>query len=82
MKPFVGNLMPHLERIFVIKKRDVQVQCDFASDITLITARVDLTITVGRLLALAACYGFRGLREFMKLMKKSGVYLMHLLMVL
>ena len=67
----VGNLMPHLERIFVIKKRDVEVACDFSSDKTLITARVDLTITVGRLIILAVNYGGRGLREFLKLMKKS-----------
>lgn len=67
----VGNLMPHLERIFVIKKRDVEVACDFSSDKTLITARVDLTITVGRLIILAVNYGGKCLREFLKLMKKS-----------
>ena len=47
----VGNLMPRLESIFVIKKRDVEVECDFTSTETLVIARLDLTITLGRLLA-------------------------------
>lgn len=67
----LGNLMPHLERIFVIKKRNLEVECDFTSDQTLINARLDITITLGRALALSVCYGFRGLRDLMKLMNKS-----------
>lgn len=67
----LGNLMPQLERIFVIKKRDLEVECDFNSEKTLVTARLDFTIAVGRLLALAVCYGSRVLRDFLKLMKNS-----------
>lgn len=66
----VGNLMPQLERLFVIKKRDVEVECDFAASETLVIARLDLTITLGRLLSLAVVYGIRALREFLKLQKK------------
>lgn len=65
----LGNLMPQLERFFVIKKRNLEVECDFAGTDTAIIARLDITITVGRLLSLAAVYGFRGVREFLKLMK-------------
>lgn len=65
----LGNLMPQLERFFVIKKRNLEVECDFAGTDTVIIARLDITITVGRLLSLAAVYGFRGVREFLKLMK-------------
>ena len=66
----VGNLMPQLERLFVIKKRDVEVECDFTASETLVIARLDLTITLGRLLGLAVVYGVRAMREFIKLQKK------------
>ena len=68
----LGNLWPRLEEWFVIQKRDVQIQCDFEADSTLITARLDLTITLGRLLKLAVGYGIRALVEFMKLNKRKG----------
>ena len=66
----VGNLMPTLERWFVIKKRNVEVECDFTASETLVTARLDLSITLGRLLSLVAVYGFRGLKEFLNFQKK------------
>lgn len=65
----LGNLVPQLERFFVIKKRDMQVECDFTGDKTLIEAQLDLTITVGRLLSLGVRYGIRVLREFLKIVK-------------
>ena len=66
----VGNLMPALERWFVIKKRNVEVECDFTASQTLVTARLDISITLGRLLSLAAVYGTRGLKEFLNFKKK------------
>ena len=62
--------MPHLDRLFVIKKRDVEVECDFTASETLVFARLDLTITLGRLLSLAVCYGIRALKEFLNIKKK------------
>jgi len=60
----VGNLLPALERWFVIKKRDVEVECDFTASETKVIARLEITITLGRLLSLAAVYACRGLKEF------------------
>ena len=60
----VGNLLPALERWFVIQKRDVEVECDFTASETVVYARLEITITLGRLLSLAAVYGFRGVKEF------------------
>ncbi len=60
----VGNLLPALERWFVIKKRDVEVECDFTASETKVIARLEITITLGRLLSLVAVYAFRGLKEF------------------
>ena len=67
----VGNIMPLLERIFVIKKRNVQVQCDFTAAAATIIARLDLTITVGRLVGITVKYGFQALREFLKIKNKN-----------
>lgn len=66
----IGNLMPRLERFLVIKKRDIDVQCDFTAEETLVTARLDVTITLGRLLGLAVVYAVRALKEFINLKKK------------
>ena len=65
----LGNLMPRLERFLVIRKRDLQVECDFTADETYIYARMDVTITLGRLVYLAARYGVRALKQFMKIQK-------------
>lgn len=66
----LGNLVPQLERLFAIKKRDLQVECDFTGVWTTIYAHLDLTITFGRLLVLAIGYGIRILREFLKIQNK------------
>ena len=68
----VGNLMPQLERLFVIKKRDIQVECDFTAAETCVVAHLDITITLGRLLALALVYGVRVLIEFLSMKRKGG----------
>lgn len=61
----VGNLIPALDRWFVISKRDVEVECDFTASETKVIARLEITLTLGRLLSLIAVYGFRGLKEFL-----------------
>lgn len=68
----IANLIPALERLFVIKKRDIQVECDFTSDQTRIVAHVDITITLGRLLVLAVNYGIRVLIEYFAMKRKGG----------
>lgn len=67
----LGNLLPQLERVFVIKKRDLEVECDFTSAQTLITAGLDITITLGRLIGLAVVYGIRVLIVFLKIKKNK-----------
>ena len=66
----LGNLMPQLDRLFVIKKRDVEALCDFTASETTVIARVDITITLGRLLALVTVYGIRAVKEFLQIRKK------------
>lgn len=66
----VGNLMPHLDRLFVIRKRDVEVECDFTASKTTVIARLDITLTLGRLLALVVVIAIRALKIFLQIKKK------------
>ena len=66
----LGNLWPRLEEFLTIKKRDVKVQCDFEGDKTLITARMDLTITVGRTFSIGILHGVKILKEFIHILNK------------
>ena len=66
----VGNLMPQLERLFAIKKRNIEVACDFTASQTLVKFRSEATITLGRLVSLAVVYGIRVFREFWKIKTK------------
>ena len=71
----LGGLEPQLSRFFVIQKKDIQVECDFVEEKTKIYARLELTITLGRLLALTVRYGWRALCAFIKIKneRKGGV---------
>ena len=66
----LGNLFPQLERCFVIKKRDVEVECDFEASETVIIARADVTITLGWLLAILVYHGVWALKKFIQIKNK------------
>ena len=66
----MGCLWPMLEENFVIKRRDIRIQCDFEATQTLVDARLDMTITLGRLLSLAGVHGFKAVKELIKIMNK------------
>ena len=70
MNASLAALIAQLERFLVIQKRDVHIDCDFAATETVILARLDLTITLGRILSIAAVYGVRGLATFLKIKKQ------------
>lgn len=66
----MGNLLPLLEKVFVIKKRDIEVECDFESSQTLIIARADITITLGWLLGILFYYGVRAVIQYFQINNK------------
>lgn len=66
----LGNLMPLLDNVFYIKKRDLEVECDFLADTTTLEARVDVSITLGRILALAVVQGVPILFRLIKVLNK------------
>ena len=70
MNASLAALIAQLERVLVIKKRDVHIDCDFTASETVILARLDLTITLGRILSIAVRYGVRGLTTFLKIKKQ------------
>lgn len=65
----LGELMPRLERVFVIKKRDVEVECDFEGAETVIKARLDIVICLGALLTVAVRYGLEAVVKLLKILK-------------
>ena len=65
----LGNLMPLLDKAFVIQKRNLEVECDFLADKTTIVAKLDLSITIGRVISLLIVGGIPIVREFIKLKK-------------
>lgn len=73
----LGSLIPQIERLFVIKKRNVEVLCDFAGDETRIYGRIDATITLGRCLHLLSRHGINILRNLFNTTKlrKGGAQL-------
>lgn len=65
----LGNLMPLLERIFVIKKRNLEVECDFEAFDTRVLARLDVTVTLGGILKIALYHGLRAVKAYLNLNK-------------
>ena len=70
MNASLAALIAQLERFLVIRKRDVHIDCDFAASETVILARLDLTITLGRILSIAVRYGIRALATFLNIKKQ------------
>ena len=70
MNASLAGLLTQLERFLVIKKRSVHVDCDFTATQTVILARLDLTITLGRILSIAVVYGIRALMTYLKIKKQ------------
>lgn len=67
----IGMLTPKLDRLFVIKKRDIQPILDYNEKEMKLDAQLVLTITIGR----AICLALRALVRFLKLWlnKKKAV---------
>ena len=68
-----GNLLAAMQRVFVIQKRDVEVQCDFLGEETKVVFAMDLTITLGRILGLLVKYGIRAVAILLKMKNQKAV---------
>lgn len=70
----VGNLQPHLNRLFNIQKQNINVGCDYISNETTVICHAEFSILLGRLLALVVRYGLRILKQYftIKNQRKGG----------
>ena len=66
----IGNIWPRLETLLVIKKRNVEVLCDFVEDQSTISACLRFSITAARLLSLVLRHGYRLLKEYFNFRNK------------
>ncbi len=71
MNAAMAGLLAQLERFLVIKKRDVCVNCDFTASNTVVLARLDLTITLGRIVSIGVRYGVRALKMYLNITKQQ-----------
>ena len=67
----VGNVLPFLERFFNLKKRDINISCDYLSNESVVYVRMVLSITFGRLLLITLLHGGRALKLYFKIINKS-----------
>ena len=67
----LGNLMPRLESLFRIRKRELNVECDFAGDETKVYFNMDIGLSVGRLLVMVLFHGSRFWRKYITIMNNE-----------
>lgn len=63
----VGSLLPQLERLFKIKKRNIAVACDYVAEETVVQGYVHVSIMLIRLLSLVICYGIRIIKQYIRI---------------
>lgn len=66
----VGNILPVLERFFVLKKRDIDISCDYMSDNSSVYVNIILSISFGRLLLITLMHGSRALKIYTNIINK------------
>lgn len=66
----LGNLVPRLEQFLVIRKRDLEVECDFTADKTLIYADIHITISFVRLIGIVLIKGTRIMKKYLSIIEK------------
>ena len=71
----LGNLMPLLDRVLIIKKRNLEVECDFTATKTTIIAGADLILRVWQLAVLVVTHAPGVIKEYSSIVnkRKGGV---------
>lgn len=62
----MAGFLPQLDRFFIIKKQDVDISCDFEATETLVTAKLYISVTVGRLFSLLLNHGMKFIKNDIK----------------
>ena len=73
----LGSLMPQLDRFLLIRKKNLEVECDFVAESTRVYAKVDATVTMARAFSLGTRHGVKIIKDILKLKKlrKGGAEL-------
>jgi lipopolysaccharide biosynthesis protein len=67
----LGNIISQLERFFVIKKRNLEIECDYTASEKLLEARIDMVISLGRLLWIVLRHGPHILRKYNSIVNQT-----------
>lgn len=67
----LANLIPHLDSWFIIRKRNLEIECDYLAENTKIDATIDLRMSLFALLRMAFHHGIRILIEYYKISKNA-----------
>ena len=73
----LGSLMPQLKRLFRIREQNIEVECDFTAEETLVYARIDAILTLMRTIHLLSKHGIKIIKQLLELKKlrKGGAQL-------
>lgn len=73
----LGSLMPQLDRVLTIRKKDIEVESDFTAESICVYARVDVMVSIGRGLYLCCRYGVKFIKDILKMknLQKGGAEL-------
>lgn len=69
----VGSLDPILNRSLRIRRKHVDISSDFLRDTSVVTARMEVTITVGHLVVLGVRFGARAIRLMSEIKNQKKV---------
>lgn len=67
----VGNIFPLLESWFTIQKRNIEIECDYTADATVVDAAIDLRLRFATLLHMVLHHGIRILIKYFKITKNA-----------
>lgn len=67
----LGNIFPHLESLFKIQKRNMEIACDFTADTTVVDASIDLRLRLATLVHMVLHHGIRILLKYFKITKNA-----------
>lgn len=73
----LGSLMPQLDRVLTIRKKDIEVESDFTAESICVYAKVDVMVSIGRGLYLCCRYGVKFIKDILKMknLQKGGAEL-------
>lgn len=67
----LANIVPQLDRYFAIKKRDLEIECDYVAESTRINGYIHMTIAVWEILSIGIFHGIKLLRKYLQITRNA-----------